>query len=103
MESNEKTFDEVVDDKPSSGCETNSDFEEVDEDTEVITNRDSCALIDVAGPYSDEPIASPEWVNDFKEKQKEREAEQEELQKRMDGKIPVSSWYDLAIFSFSPC
>ena len=55
------------------------------------------------GPYSDEPIASPEWVNDYKKKQKERETEQEELQKRMDGKIPVSSWYDLAIFSFSPC
>ena len=103
MESNEETFDEVVDDEPSSGCETNSDFEEVEEDTGVITNRDSCAILDVTGPYSDEPIASPEWVNDYKKKQKERETEQEELQKRMDGKIPVSSWYDLAIFSFSPC
>ena len=68
MESTEEKFDEVVVDEPSSGSETNSDFAEVEEDAGVCVNRDSCAILDVAGPYADEPIASPEWAKKYKEK-----------------------------------
>ncbi|KAK3725264.1 hypothetical protein QZH41_001281 [Actinostola sp. cb2023] len=43
-------------------------------------------------PYSDEPIADKEWLLQYNKEQEEKENQEEEFKRRLDGTISLDSW-----------
>ena len=48
---------------------------------------------DSEGPYSDEPIATEEWLKEWKEDVCRQEEREEERKRRLNGIVPVNLWY----------
>ena len=44
-------------------------------------------------PYSDEPLASKQWIKNYEEEEKKEAALLEEFKKRLSGEHPTSDWY----------
>ena len=47
---------------------------------------------DTYEPYADEPIATEEWLSDYKKKKETQVEFERKLQDRCDGKEPVNLW-----------
>ena len=47
---------------------------------------------DAVVPYSDEPLASKEWIQQYEHEKQQEEAQRQDLQNRLDNVVPVSSW-----------
>ena len=65
---------------------------------EANVNEERAALdLDTFEPYEDEPIATEEWVAEYKEKQETQADFERKLQDRYDQKNPVDSWWVFAV------
>ena len=74
-----------------------SDYDVETEETGSAAVDDVAASInwpslDIPVPYADEPIASAEWVAEYKERKKEVEDLERQFQQRLNQKVPTSSW-----------
>ena len=69
------------------------DMEEEDGDLEVTSNNSEESLDSFDLADTDEPIAEEEWLKEYEKEQKENEKLERMLEKRLNGRTPVDSWY----------
>lgn len=69
------------------------DFTEIEEDAEIRHDATSHTQYNAeVGPYAEEPLASPDWIQNYTAERKDMEEEEKQLEKRKSGVIPISSW-----------
>ena len=52
------------------------------------------------GPYSEEPIADEDWLEDYNQERERAEENRRELQNRLNGVVAVGTWYVQYMFVF---